>query len=565
MSSTPVQAYSSTLDAVIATGADAILASQTGNNGKVLGTNGTNSSWVTPLTTSLPSQTGCAAKFLQTDGTNPLWAVAATSLVFDVMIYGATGDGSTDDTAAIQSAIDAAEAAGGGRVWFPVPSVSYKISSTLTVQDYGVVLEGASRASVLAPTSTNFDAIKIGGIASDVFRCGVKNLSCVSGAYFVHISYHTAQCYVDELYASSGVGAVKIQGDYTANPIKDAINHHIGRIEGENCSGKIVYLYMCGDVYIDDIQTPSPQSTAYGLVIDSGVTAVYASKVNATGCKGGIRIFDNGGISPNPTSLPTTPRQLYFYNVQGDTCIDFGVEVQKGYQINFVDSWGSGCTGGSGWVFGDGTHDYIQQIGLFGCRALGNANHGFHWKAGNTRMSGQMIGCHGLSNGTAASNTYDGVRVDGANDGIIIQGGNYFNDTTQGLSNVQKYGINFASGAITRINAVGNNLSGANGNLTAGLNYGTSTHTGNYLRDNAGFNDVGFASSPTFPATGVSFSNPYARDMLVYINGGASVTGVLVDTITISTATNVRFTLGAGHAVKVNYTGATPSWSWIGM
>lgn len=39
---------------------------------------------------------------------------------FNVMDYGATGDGSTNDTAAIQAAIDAAETDGGGTVYFPV-------------------------------------------------------------------------------------------------------------------------------------------------------------------------------------------------------------------------------------------------------------------------------------------------------------------------------------------------------------------------------------------------------------------------------------------------------------
>ena len=53
----------------------------------------------------------------------------AQAFVADVRAYGAKGDGVTDDTAAIQRAIDAVDAAGGGKVYFPYTTNGYLVAS----------------------------------------------------------------------------------------------------------------------------------------------------------------------------------------------------------------------------------------------------------------------------------------------------------------------------------------------------------------------------------------------------------------------------------------------------
>lgn len=65
--------------------------------------------------------------------------------------YGATGDGSTDDLAAIQAAIDAVESAGGGFVIASGEAKTYKIDGDLTISD-GVIVD--LRGSTIQVTNT---------------------------------------------------------------------------------------------------------------------------------------------------------------------------------------------------------------------------------------------------------------------------------------------------------------------------------------------------------------------------------------------------------------------------
>lgn len=88
-----------------------------------------------------------------------LGIVQDDAAVFNVQDYGAVGDGTTDDTAEIQAAIDAAAAAGGGTVF--LPEGTYLISddgSTVRCLDYpktNVNLTGAGHGSTTLLMDTN--------------------------------------------------------------------------------------------------------------------------------------------------------------------------------------------------------------------------------------------------------------------------------------------------------------------------------------------------------------------------------------------------------------------------
>lgn len=101
---------------------------------------------------------------------------------FDVTDYGATGDGTTDDTTAINAAIAAANAAGEGTVYFPAGD--YKVTSTLTRPSGGIWLLGvnpnyvASAGSVIQQYHTGTGIyLSEENDANSSRRSGIENLA----------------------------------------------------------------------------------------------------------------------------------------------------------------------------------------------------------------------------------------------------------------------------------------------------------------------------------------------------------------------------------------------------
>lgn len=78
----------------------------------------------------------------------------ATGPFFDVMTFGATGNGTTDDGPAIQAAIDEAYAAEGGVVFFPQPATFYNIATSLELKRFVHFLGAGNRGGFSVKVET---------------------------------------------------------------------------------------------------------------------------------------------------------------------------------------------------------------------------------------------------------------------------------------------------------------------------------------------------------------------------------------------------------------------------
>lgn len=87
--------------------------------------------------------------------------------------FGATGNGTTDDTVAIQAAITAADAMGGSDVFFPAGT--YKISTELLLTHNSTRLLGTGYNSVIVQSTAGKGAVKNGAVGR-IFRVAIQAL-----------------------------------------------------------------------------------------------------------------------------------------------------------------------------------------------------------------------------------------------------------------------------------------------------------------------------------------------------------------------------------------------------
>src|SRR4051812_29475395 len=103
----------------------------------------------------------------------------ADASAFNVMDYGATGNGTANDADAIQAAINAAQATPyGGRVFFP-PGIYYTGTKPSSISRNGIVLEMADSVGYIKYAGTGYAISFALPGAAQIHRCGMILVSVV--------------------------------------------------------------------------------------------------------------------------------------------------------------------------------------------------------------------------------------------------------------------------------------------------------------------------------------------------------------------------------------------------
>ena len=247
--------------------------------------------------------------------------VSALSSAVNVKSYGATGDGTTDDTAAIAAAITAAGA--DGTVFFP--KGTYRVTSTLqmlTAQAF--VGEGGQRA-VTIKKGANGDLINM------VTRCRLEdlNLDCQGASYTgrgIYISAGVSQVVTDvrvtnnvthALRWADGVGA----GSKITNFEADMIT-----ASADTAAIKFGEDYLLGGLprFLQNIWLSNGKidisNSGNGSVIDAFYTRGFITGPAYNAC--GLIKISNGRVSGTATQVITLSDSV-FSNIQFATPMQF--------------------------------------------------------------------------------------------------------------------------------------------------------------------------------------------------------------------------------------------------
>lgn len=424
---------------------------------------------------------------------DPSAIIAQSELVTrNVKNHGAKGDGSTDDTAAIQSCIDAVFAAGGGQVFFPVGNYTH---AGLTLR-HAVILVGAVTAG--------FNGLGPDTVGSQLFLRSGANKSSI----FIPLKQDATAAYPKNLYATANCGLywLRIEGNKANQSGRsDGIEFEASKLipdtTGSTTSGStgVTAVGSTAGVEVGALISGSGiPAGAYVAALTAGTITLSAA---ATATATGVTLHvSNLAVDGHDTAIHVENCYLSSNLSEGfrltlgwRNVLCNGVISKdnggNGFSTVTSDSRWNNCValanGGSGFYVGSVSNRFVS------CESASNVQNGWRFVQTATGTGGNsLVAC------TADSNQQEGVYVANLCPGISIVGGLVSNNGQGG------------SGSNTFANLYDGN--GANGATVCGVTFGLGggTATASYHIYCAGIVEVAACTFTPGTVTLANFQDP---------------------------------------------------------
>jgi len=272
--------------------------------------------------------------------------------VYNVMDYGATGDGATDDTTAILALITLVGARGGGDIFFPFGE--YLTSSLIDVDGEYVTLIGEEgppgKVSQITSSSTT-GAIRLGAVRTGLINFGIKYTG--SGAYGVKIyndndtaNFGADRCLLRNLRIEGTAGTT--DGLWLVN----TVDSHLDNINLSGGVGKACFLESAIEcsfthVYANSnvVESPTPLQWGDGLILGVLTGSSFHSygnrfySCNFTATKGdGLRLEDTVAATGQPSGLNSFYSCTFEGNgTSGGSPVAYNVNIEHGAKNYFYN------------------------------------------------------------------------------------------------------------------------------------------------------------------------------------------------------------------------------------
>lgn len=442
--------------------------------------------------------------------------------VFNVKGYGAQGNGQNDDIQAIQDAVDAASAIGGGQVF--LPNGTYLVSKKIVMKP-GVTLNGSSMNATIIKLKDN------------------SNTSVIEAVSANHVEIWNLTVNANKANQTAGHGIFMHTVDAVVSDVKVIDSKEQGIVAWENVTGNITRCIVtgagkCGIRSVFGNSSLSITECDVSYCFESGILLENAKGSQIHNCKTHHNTADgenSNGISIQSDEVRVISCESYsnfnagIYSTNSKTTV---IGCHSHHNMLGYDIY-AGSAKRTDFVTIGNTFKYNSSKG-----------HSAYW-ADNIISSGNII----------SDNTDHGVEFDSCQHVIFTENEVYFNS---------QYGVNVRSSVPTfKCNDMlitSNDLS-RNGSGAVRLEAGNDRYI--HAKGNVGQSPIGYIGSPpAMPATGVQLVNPYGYDIRLFITGG-TVSAIKINGNTVGITSGMVY-LAATEAISIDYS-AAPTWRWFGM